>query len=190
MTAAHTPLLRPNLVAFAMSHHCWMRSSVHHWRCKIEHRPQTVEGSGVLARTIFCRPMDMSFQGAYHTPGPCHSLKVILCTALCRLMRRASQATCIRCRSSLQGWHDSDHLYRGLQADERGLSGNMHPAQRQLYKDGMSRSSPGITSTAPASANHHKPVSLPPSTCVHPVACVYMTYRVHEAGACAERSSD
>lgn len=34
---------------------------------------------------------------------------------------------------------------------------NMHPGQRQLYKDGMSRSSPAI-STQAAQANHAKPV--------------------------------
>ena len=66
----------------------------------------------------------------------------------------ARRSTCQTLRSQLKS------LPELAQADEAGASLIMHSGQRQLYKDGMSRSSPAISAGA-APQNHHRQASRP-----------------------------
>ena len=87
------------------------------------------------------------------------------------LLSWAPKVACKEGTTALQGWHGTMHctsqtlgrqpesLSVYVQADEAGASLNMHSGQRQLYKDGMSRSSPAI-STGAAPQTHHRQAGL------------------------------
>ena len=88
------------------------------------------------------------------------------------------RVACKEGATALEGWHSTMHntnqalcsqpksLPQLAQADEAGASLNMHSGQRQLYKDGMSRSSPAISAGA-APQSHHRQAGLHSLCCLH-----------------------